>query len=538
MSTKTWSKYQEAIFQAIESGSGNLAVNAVAGSGKTTTIVEAANRFPRSKRVVFLAFNKHIVQELRDRLPRDVDCMTIHSLGMKATGKGTQARLQVEAHKYADLIDALVAANQSVPSQVHGVFAKLVRQIVDLGRLTLTDFKVQEQVDDLIDHYDMAADLVDAANDMEADIDVLLAMAVRTARESMKQGMTQYRDHGIIDFTDMLWIPYVFKLAVPRYDVVMVDEAQDLSRAQLEIVLKAAGSFGRMVAVGDPRQAIQGFAGADNESFAKLVARTNAKVLPLSVCYRCPVTHLELAREIVPTIEAAPNAAAGVVEYIDEGRFASMPRPGDLIICRTNAPLVPAALRLIAKGIQARVRGRNIGQAIAKIAEDAAKVEVDYSIQAQGWRVAFTAQIEKYGQIRREALEQRKHSEAAIEALNDQLDALVVYLDSKPEIGSLSDLTRGIADLFADEGAAVWCSSIHRSKGLEADRVFVLKPDKMALSFKNMLPWQAEQEQNLRSVGLTRAKQYMYFVEEGGSVAQVAQAIQAAAQDDDADLPF
>lgn len=536
MTTKTWSKYQQSIFQAIESGRGNLAVNAVAGSGKTTTIVEAANRLPRNARTLFLAFNKHIVTELASRLPAGVDCMTIHSLGMKSCYRGTQSKVKVEAHKYTDLIDDLVASNQSVPPQVHGVFAKLVKQIVDLGRLTLTDFKVEEQVDDLIAHYDMAADLLDAANEIEADLDTLLAMAVRTARESMKQGMKQYKEHGIIDFTDMLWLPYVYALPVARYDVVMVDEAQDLSRAQLEIVLKAAGAGGRVIAVGDPRQAIQGFAGADNESFARIVERTRAQVLPLSVCYRCPVTHLNLAREIVPTIEAAPNAIDGNVEYIDEGRFSAMPRPGDLIICRTNAPLVPAALRLIAKGIQARVRGRNIGQAIAKIAEDASKVEIDPQTMAQGWRVSFAAQLERYGQLRREALEERKHSEAAIESLNDQIDALYAYIDAKTEIDSTKALVSGIMELFADEGAAVWCSSIHRSKGLEADRVFVLKPDKMALQFKNMLPWQAEQEQNLRYVGLTRAKKFMYFVDNamvGNEVpgAKTEQPTQAA-QDD------
>ena len=517
MSAKQWSIYQTAIFEAVKSGTSNLAINAVAGSGKTTTIVEAAKLMQPGDRVVFLAFNKHITVELQNRLPKTVDCMTIHSLGMKACGKGFQGKLKVDQYKYHDVIDDTVTLEQSVPGKMHGVFAKMVRQLVDLGRLTLTNFQDQDAIDSLIAHYDLAADLVEAANDMEVSIVWLLDKAVEVGRRAMKRGLRLYEENGIIDFTDMLWLPYVKSLPVPRYDVVMVDEAQDLSAAQAQLVLKAAGASGRVIAVGDPRQAIQGFAGAANDSFAQLVEQTKATVLPLSVCYRCPTTHLNLAREIVPNIEAAPEAVEGSIETIDPTRFSVMPRSGDLVICRTNAPLIGAALRLIGKGIQARVRGRNIGAQLAKLAEDASKVEIDPTIEAEGWRTAFEHKLRRFVDIRIEALMQRKHTEAAVEAVRDQQDCLLVYLDANPTVNDLDALNDGIEGLFADERASVWLSSIHRSKGLEADRVFVLKPDKMALTWKNQLPWQAEQEQNLRYVGLTRAKKALYFVEESAA---------------------
>ena len=517
MSNMQWSTYQTTIFDAVKTGAGNLAINAVAGSGKTSTIVHAAKLMQPGDRVVFLAFNKHITVELQNRLPKTVDCMTIHSLGMKACGKGFQGKLKVDQYKMHDIIDDTVTNEQSVPPQMHGVFAKMVRQLVDLGRLTLTNFQDQDAIDSLIAHYDLAADLVEAANDMEVSIVWLLDKAVEVGRRAMKRGLRLYEENGIIDFTDMLWLPYVKSLPVPRYDVVMVDEAQDLSAAQAQLVLKAAGASGRVIAVGDPRQAIQGFAGAANDSFAQLVEQTKATVLPLSVCYRCPTTHLNLAREIVPNIEAAPEAVEGSIETIDPTRFSVMPRSGDLVICRTNAPLIGAALRLIGKGIQARVRGRNIGAQLAKLAEDASKVEIDPTIEAEGWRTAFEHKLRRFVDIRIEALMQRKHTEAAIEAVRDQEDCLLVYLDANPAVSSLDALNSGIEGLFADERASVWLSSIHRAKGLEADRVFVLKPDKMALTWKNQLPWQAEQEQNLRYVGLTRAKKALYFVEESAA---------------------
>lgn len=524
--SKQWSTYQNTIFDAVQNGTGNIAVNAVAGSGKTTTIVHAASLLPRGRRVVFLAFNKHVVNELKDRLPSSVDCMTIHSLGIKACYKGYTGagKVAVDEHKYADLVDTLVSNMRNVPPAVHGVFTRTVVQLVNLSRLTVTDLSNGEAVDDMIAHFDLAADLLDAANDMEMSLDWLLSEAVDTAKLAIERGNAMYRNRGVIDFTDMLYLPVKFSLPVWSYDVVMVDEAQDLNRAQLEIVLKAAGARGRVIAVGDPRQAIQGFAGADNASFRNIITRTRATELPLSVCYRCPTSHLELARTIVPNIQAAPGASEGTVTNIDMTRFATMPRSGDLIVCRVNAPLVGAALKLIAKGIQARVRGRDIGKSLGKLAKDASKVEIDPTIEAQGWRVGFAKRLSKFVAIRTDMLAQKKHTEAAIEALNDSAEALNVYLEGNPAINSLEALTDGIEALFADAGAAVWLSSIHRSKGLEADRVFVLKPDKMRLSWKGQLAWQAEQEANLEYVGLTRAKKDLYFVYDDGGAPSTEQA--------------
>lgn len=520
MSNTNWSTYQNAIFTAVQTGTGNIAVNAVAGSGKTTTIVEAAKRLPRGRRVVFLAFNKHVVNTLKDRLPAGVDCLTIHSLGIKACYKGYKGsgKVTVDEHKYADLIDTLVSNMRNVPPAVHNVFTRTVVKLVDLSRLTVTDLADRAAVDDMMAHFDLAADLLDAANDNDLSLEWLLDEAIDTAALALRKGNDLYTNRGVIDFTDMLYLPVKFSLPVWSYDVVMVDEAQDLSRAQLEIVLKAAGYRGRVIAVGDPRQAIQGFAGADNNSFRNIITRTNATELPLSVCYRCPTTHLDLARAIVPNIEAAPGASDGTVTGIDMARFASMPRSGDLIICRVNAPLIGAALKLIAEGIQARVRGRDIAKSLAKLATDADKVEIDPGIAAEGWRVAFAARLAKFVAIRVDMLMQKKHTENAIEALNDAAEGLTVYMEGKPELNSTEALCAGIEALFADAGAAVWLSSIHRAKGLEADRVFVLKPDKMRLSWKGMLAWQAEQEANLEYVGLTRAKKDLYFVWDNGNV--------------------
>jgi DNA helicase-2/ATP-dependent DNA helicase PcrA len=504
-----WSNFQKNIFAAVVSTDDNLAINAVAGSGKTTTIVEAARLLTGD--VAFLAFNKHIVGELQKRLPSNVQAMTIHSLGYK-TLASRRKRLNVSEYKYADIIDAALASSILGRS---ATFKRAVSRLVDMARLTLTNLSDRNATGELISHHAISAQIAEAVEELtEADgsdwsYGQVYDRVVKLASAAIDPiGVNECRDAGKIDFTDMLYMPVRLGIRPPQFDTVLVDEAQDLSAAQLALVRQAGR---RIIAVGDPQQAIQGFAGADNRAFATLVEQTGAVELPLSVCYRCPTSHLELAQGIVPHIQPRDDAPVGRVLKITREQFASMPHAGDLIICRRNAPLVGSALKLIASGIQARIRGRNIGEGLVKLAQDADKIKLAQDLP---WRVGFLQRLQRHHGNRRGMLEQKPHSESALQALDDSVDCIEAFFSGRPEIESMSDFKNQLAALFADAGASVWLSSIHRAKGLEADRVFVLDPDKMALSYPGMRPWQAEQEQNLRYVGLTRAKSDLYFVQE------------------------
>lgn len=78
----TPSKYQQKIFDFVTKGTGNAVINAKAGSGKTTTLVEAMKLIPSKEKVLFVAFNKAIEQELTKRLEGydNVDVRTYHGL--------------------------------------------------------------------------------------------------------------------------------------------------------------------------------------------------------------------------------------------------------------------------------------------------------------------------------------------------------------------------------------------------------------------------------------------------------------------------
>src|SRR5690606_21324566 len=95
------SKYQEAIYSFIQNGQGNAVVDAVAGSGKSTTIVHALNMIPEDQTVLFLAFNKAIVEELKIKVAMqpNVEVMTLHSLGAKALMNTYNCKIQADKYK-------------------------------------------------------------------------------------------------------------------------------------------------------------------------------------------------------------------------------------------------------------------------------------------------------------------------------------------------------------------------------------------------------------------------------------------------------
>ena len=63
-----------------------------------------------------------------------------------------------------------------------------------------------------------------------------------------------------------------------------------------------------------------------------------------------------------------------------------------------------------------------------------------------------------------------------------------------------------------DQKDGICLSTIHKAKGLESDRVFIIRPDKMFLPHCMRVAWMAEQEYNLAYVAYTRAKKFLGFV--------------------------
>src|SRR5690606_18120963 len=102
-------------------------------------------------------------------------------------------------------------------------------------------------------------------------------------------------------------------LRVREFDNVLVDEAQDLNVAQRILIRRMLKEGGRLIAVGDPRQAIYGFRGADSDSFRLIGEEFNATDLPLTVTFRCPKAVVAQAQRYVSHIQAHETAPEGEV---------------------------------------------------------------------------------------------------------------------------------------------------------------------------------------------------------------------------------
>jgi Superfamily I DNA and RNA helicases len=477
------SKFQEDIFKFVKTGSGDGIVSAVAGSGKTTTLEHAA-KLVKGK-ALFCAFSKLISTELERRLKgTTMKATTIHALGFGILRDGTGKRFEIKEQKYRQLAKEWLGEpyNEELLKEIDRPLATLIK-MCNFARLTMSKLS-----DDA---------LAEMCNQYNIPLEPKL---FRGVRRLLKQGEDMaFRPVGIIDFTDMLYLPLSLKLKPKvKYDWIFVDECQDLNTAQRELVLKVRAIGGRMLFVGDPFQAIMGFAGADTASYYKIKEITGAKEFPLSVCYRCPKEHIEMAQELVPQIEAAHFAPLGKVTFeSDEDKLAEMVQEGDLIMCRRNAPLLKHCLRLIRRRVPARVRGRDIGKELADLVR---------MIGENCSYVGLPEAVKVWEGVQYSVLTARDASEAQFEQLSDRAEAILECYAGFTEARSAEDLASLIEGIFADDSASIWLSSIHRAKGLEAPRTFILEFDRLGVPFKGATPEEAQQERNLRYVSLTRCK--------------------------------
>lgn len=471
------SHYQNNFIDEIKNpvGAQCIILDAKAGSGKTFTLCEGVKYMFGSS--LFLAFNKAIATEL---CTRGLNASTMHSLGMKACG-----RLRINNYKSNDLL---------TKGGVEKKHWSLYKRLNSLGRAHLlpigTSLKTWE---DLVEHFDLTLP--------EKEIETFW-----TGFQCFFADMFQTANG--IDFDDMVSLPIYGNLMVPKYDWVLVDEAQDLNPCRMELVFAAMRQNTRCVFVGDPNQAIYGFTGAMCDSMEQIEKRAikhghTVKKMPLSICYRCSVNVIKEAQKIVPDIEWAPNAAEGTVADVDMSELRSKVLPGDFILGRTVAPLVKVCFDLIRCGKRAQVKGKEIGEDLCnmvdRIASRTTVSTVSFINDLNAFRVK---EIEKLEAANREL---------QAEMLSDKCETLLVLCEGADTI---YDLKKKIGVVFADTipGNTIMCSSVHKSKGLEADVVWIINPELLPFP-KARKSWQKQQEMNLKYVAITRSKLHLKWVQ-------------------------
>ena len=487
------SKYQKAVYSYITYGKGNAVVDAVAGSGKSTTIVNALRIIPSDKKVLFLAFNKSIVEELKVKVGDmpNVEVSTLHSLGCQAIRKAL--RTKINSNKYSAYIGQRIE-DKTLQSEVYDklspaqklTWKRNIRQLVDLGRVNLIT-NVQD-LREIVEKYDI--DIID--NEIEKVLEII------------EWGKNNIQE---MDFTDMIYFPNVISIPMRKFDWVFIDECQDLNAAQRNMFLKCVKpNTGRWIAVGDKRQAIYGFAGADAYSFEKLKAIPHTVKLPLSICYRCDADIIRMAQPIVPQIQWRKDAPDGIV---DRNCSKEDVKDGDMILCRITAPLVKLCMEYISKKVKAYVKGRDIGQNLINMIESTECKTIEYALESMEKELGkIVAKL-----ITSHTVENQQEAEEHPKyvTFKDKIEA-IRYIAQGLE--KSDDVVERIHNIFSDEKEGICLSTIHKSKGLENDRVFIICEDKMPLRGCMDIPWMAEQEYNLIYVAYTRAKHYLGFIQD------------------------
>jgi DNA helicase II / ATP-dependent DNA helicase PcrA len=513
----TPSKYQTALFEWLVYGTGHAVVNAVAGSGKTVSCVQSLQYIPYAiayqkhmiKRVVlsdllpllnqqqindlmantkvaFVAFNRHIARELSKKAPEYTHVSTLHSLGL-ANIKAALGDVKIEEYKVKHILDGILSlalTDHSINYTLLSDNATIIKRLVDLCKATLLE-PTAENLDFLSDRYGI---------DTNGSAQDIYPVVERVFKESVAQ-------RSIIDYEDMIYFCAVGIVPCEKFDFLFIDELQDLNKAQTEMVLRSINEHGRVVGVGDRAQSLYGFRAADVDAIPNIVKRLSAIELPLSITYRCPKSHVQLAQSLVPEIEASENAKEGVIEHINSYQMTKMVQTGDMVICRTNAPLVEPAFALIRNGVKAVIRGRDIGSGLLELLHKMQKKQSTYRLLDM-----IAGMIDYAGREIPKLIAAEKATKAQM--LQDQIDTLVALADGCNSVGELENR---IQTVFSDDNEGVVFSSVHRAKGLEAKRVFILRPDLMPHALAQQ-PWELQQEQNCMYVAYTRAKEALYFV--------------------------
>jgi len=520
MTQFTPSPEQHAIFDAVLNTRANIAISALAGTGKTTSLVELSKRLHATTgSKIFCAFNKDIVNELEGRLTgTGVRASTFHSIGFSALKKYLGAQSIVpQGDKYKKLVDdwgntdgvlalTLAEAVQVYPQEDRSEKMRDLRKatlsmfvdLLNLARLKLAGWDDAIALQSIINEY---------ALDTDVDYGGLVELVIRNLEKIMQQAEEQTRKL-VIDFTDMIYWAVKWNLTFYQYQWVMVDECQDLSPVQREMIARIISPRGgRIILVGDPNQAIYAFAGADSNSFALSAERWHCTVLPLTMTRRCANIITHHASQLVPSFRCPDDKSRGKIVWLPAGSLHRHARIGDMVLSRIKAPLVEQCLALIGEGIPAMILGADIGKALIVVLEKITKRK-DYS---------FPDLLKCLIRYQDEQVEiaKRKGDDARAEAIHDQCEAVKFVITAYPDAQSIDALTDKIESLFGDGkkfSEVVTFATIHKSKGLEADRVFILAPDKLPLRAKNMTPEQVQQEGNLDYVARTRAKHTLVYI--------------------------
>jgi len=463
--SRVWSPLQEAIFTAL-SLDDNLIIEAVAGSGKTSTILECMNRLSGSS--LFLAFNKAIADDLRSKV-RGAEVKTLNGLGHSIVSKRLPG-VKLESWKSGNFI------RSKLSTEDYATYGAACVRAISLARGAAFGILNTASRRDFLD-------LID-----DAELDIPYEYVGKAATLCVMAFESLINDFTSFDFDDQLFMPVYHDWAFPSFDTVFIDEAQDLNSIQHLMLERLKDRGARIIAVGDSRQAIYGFRGALVTSMDLLRQHFNMTPLPLSITYRCDQSIVTLAQTIVPQIIARQGAGAGLVRYSDNVDIVHC-EDNEMIVCRNNAPIFSLAMIALRERRPVRIMSNFVEQLKAFVKGFKTRDLKILESRLLKWYEVEMKNAEDAGFFGRQSY------------LTDKYESLQSLI---AESQTVDDVVNAL-EKFGNSRTGPILSTIHKAKGLEAESVTILHREKLPSRFAKSEA-SLIQEDNLLYVAITRAK--------------------------------
>ena len=542
------STYQQDILDFfLNNPQSNMLVNALAGSGKSTTACMLSEHSKTSD--LYIAFNASVVEEFKKKIKNPkTKVMTMHSLaysimlynveqeskdsGEKPKGFGSQRSkrtVSLDNFKPHKILDEEITKRYGRYIE----FAKRVFlkdnyvNLYNLCRLTLTDMSSNKDVSRLINDHVLFLYYGDEGYSAPDISEITSTLKILDTKSRQ-----QFETQGVIDFTDMLWITFN-KLKYDNWEVpywalytnIYCDEVQDFSNIQLNFLKFIKRTKGRYVFIGDFHQAIYNFAGANAQAFNQIPKMfAPVETFDLPICYRCAKSHLSrVNREYGIPILPCDNAPMGFVKTIDKNKISEYAKAGDMVISRKNKWIAEVVLDLARNGTPIFIEDKEMVEAIKRQILSSKCTSVG-TLEKFLQKVISNYNKKLFEIVSKNAREgghEEEHLEAVAEA-NSKIDntsflleILKGYLENHASSDSVSKFSNFIDKLLNTTPSpnCVRLCSIHKAKGLEATNVFVLNEAKINYDFRNSKE-QNIQEKNLSYIATTRAKEGLYLVKE------------------------
>ncbi len=310
--------------QAVVQSTADIKVNAIAGSGKTTTIVEYARRKQGHGGMLYIAFNKSVKIEAEQKFARagltSVRVETAHSLAYRhvVMGSGYRLRFGYQTHELVQILKLASMGNMLLAMTLANHVNRFAAYFCNSPCR-----KVQE-----LNYLDAVKD--DAARQ--------LVQASYSKIEYLTRVFLAKMDSGELEITHDFYLKK-FQLSNPSlpYSHLLFDEGQDSSAAMLDVFLKQRGT---KLIVGDTHQQIYGWRYAINS-----LESVDFRALNLSTSFRFNNDVACLAQNILQ-LKSNINPSF-VPPYISGMGDASGAIKSRAFVARTNMSLLDKAIELL-----------------------------------------------------------------------------------------------------------------------------------------------------------------------------------------------